>query len=709
MKTLSQRLSRFFLVLFVAQLCALGVGLLLSYLMYQSRIVRDAANWARLDPLVTEELIAFTVQDNRAARDFLVYELVLRNQLSHASVQTPEQMRRTISTGEWSKACNPELQSKETVCERSSGALAAFVPLEHGGKRIAYFVKETLRSKVVSAHFSEFSKYLLLTLVACGLFNLVGVYFYFRTTIDQELKRVFQLLSEIRSPSFASFSLPFETKEFAMMQDVLKESANAIEQTKLEKAQSAADNEKARVAFQVAHDIKSPLAALEVALHETTKLPEQERVLIRSAVHRIRDIASALLRDARERHPQTLPSITGNVDPVDLGVLTEALVSEKRLEYRAQSDVKIETSGISEAAFGVFAKVDAPGLKRVLSNLINNAVEALESGGLIEVSVEGEATEARIRVKDTGRGMPADLVRIVGLAAIRGSKPGGHGLGLMDAAHRVKEWGGRLFIEPAPVKGTEVTIFLPRAESPPWFVPSLKIDRGMTIAVVDDDDSIHAIWRKRFTDLNESAGTNVSLVHFRGPSEFELLRKRATGPINLYLVDYEFISSQENGLDFIERFGISSASKLITSHFEESSVVARCRALGVGMIPKGMAGFIRLRAEDSSPPKVVLIDDDILVRTAWKLSLSRQGVALETYASPADFEMNHARYPRSVRLYIDFELGTGKTGADFATEYAQKGFSEIYLTTGHTTEALSANAHVKGVVGKMPPTISSPI
>lgn len=121
------------------------------------------------------------------------------------------------------------------------------------------------------------------------------------------------------------------------------------------------------------------------------------------------------------------------------------------------------------------------------------------------------------------------------------------------------------------------------------------------------------------------------------------------------------------------------------------------------MVPKGMAGFIQLKLKADGDPHVILIDDDILVRTAWEVSLSKQGLRLNTYRNPSDFDRDHLAYPTSVPLYIDLELGNGQNGADVAREYAAKGFTNIYLTTGHSHEDLQVFPHIAGIVGKMPP------
>ena len=72
-----------------------------------------------------------------------------------------------------------------------------------------------------------------------------------------------------------------------------KRAAVTAEQMK----RSSALNE---LASQVAHDIRSPLAALDSVVNRLAQLPEQERVFMRSAINRIKDIANNLLQKNRE-------------------------------------------------------------------------------------------------------------------------------------------------------------------------------------------------------------------------------------------------------------------------------------------------------------------------------------------------------------------------------------------------------------------------
>src|SRR5205807_2647739 len=91
------------------------------------------------------------------------------------------------------------------------------------------------------------------------------------------------------------------------------------------------------VASQVAHDVRSPLAALDSVMKDLAGLPEDKRSILRSAAGRIRDIANDLLEKNREaaatNGPASINLVSSHSDPI---------ISEKRLQFRARIGVEID-------------------------------------------------------------------------------------------------------------------------------------------------------------------------------------------------------------------------------------------------------------------------------------------------------------------------------------------------------------------------------
>ena len=203
-------------------------------------------------------------------------------------------------------------------------------------------------------------------------------------------------------------------------------------------------------------------------------------------------------------------------------------------------------------------------------------------------------------IRDTGKGIPKEVLKRLGEERLSHDKPGsesGFGLGVRSARTLVEGAGGSLRIESEVGLGTTVTLTLPIAEAPEWFVTGLKIQHGMTVASVDDDQSIHQVWAKR---LRSAVPGALKHETFSTPGDFETWI-RSKRPANLVcLIDFEFMGKHANGLDCIERMGISKEAILVSSRYDDLAVRQKAHALNVRMIPKGLAPFVPINIEPTN-------------------------------------------------------------------------------------------------------------
>ena len=244
-----------------------------------------------------------------------------------------------------------------------------------------------------------------------------------------------------------------------------------------EKAEAEKAASLALLSLQVAHDIRSPLAALGAATN-SLEMPEEQRTLVKQSVSRIQHIADDLLKRYRAPDAEVRPL----AESTSLTVLIEEVLTEKRLQYGNRQGVKIEFNGDSAAT----AVVDRREFPRIISNLVNNAVEALDKGGTVSVSLSALDGKALLTIKDSGKGIPPEVLAKLGQKGETHGKAGGTGLGLYHAKRTIEEWGGTLTINSEPGKGTAVVLELPLAErsAPP----------GVAV-LLDDDPLVHMNWK----------------------------------------------------------------------------------------------------------------------------------------------------------------------------------------------------------------------
>jgi len=453
---------------------------------------------------------------------------------------------------------------------------------------------------------------------------------------------------------------------------------------------------KINISKQVAHDIRSPLSALTMILGSTFEIPEDRRLIIRNATQRINDIANQLLSSTKST---SISQSQLNIDTTNsvelLSGIVDVLVSEKRIQYRDRLRINIEAD--LQNSYGIFAKINALELKRVLSNLVNNSVESFtnESGNIlisISESIE-DKSKVKLIVSDNGSGIPDQILNRLGQMGVSHGKDGinsGSGLGIYHAKNTIESFGGKFDIETQIGRGTKIIMTFDRAKIPSWFVDKLVFKPDTPIVCLDDDFSIHQIWAKRFEDL-KSQGWVGSLINLSSGDALVNWIKQNRNISNeaLYLIDFEFLGQQVTGLDLVEQFGLQNQSILVTSRFEEPKIQSRCAELGVKLIPKGMASLVFIEIENSKTLyDQCLIDDDPLVRLTWEFAAKDSGVSIQTFDSFDSFCDSALNISKETPISVDVNLANGVRGTDVALKLHKMGFKRIYLATGYEAEGI---------------------
>lgn len=461
------------------------------------------------------------------------------------------------------------------------------------------------------------------------------------------------------------------------------------------------------LAAQVSHDIRSPLSALNLVVSTLANLPEEKRILIRSSVNRINDIANDLLCKSKNN---STPKLEGTTTPTTnvkiemLSALVDMLISEKRIQIRDKFNVGLEVD--LSNSYGSFIFIDSTELKRVLSNLVNNSLDALakRSEGIVKVQVRYFNKESFITIQDNGQGIAPEVLPLLGRRGFSYEKNEtntGSGLGLYHAKSTIESAGGSFRINSIHGEGTTVTVTLPNAKCPEWFVDSLSIEPNQTIIICDDDSSIHELWKGRFYTA-ELQDMKTEVKHFTSAEQFSLWQSRFLDlSKTLYLMDYELLDSSRTGLDLIEEFNLRSKAILVTSRYEEESIQQRCRLLGVKIIPKGMAGFIPIKAQ-SKPRRwdCILIDDDELIRSSWNYAAKAKGISFLAFSGIDEFWLESQTLDKSSPIFVDVNLGQDIRGEHVASRLTQYGFLNVSLATGYELTAIDQGLFSGPIIGK---------
>jgi two-component system, NtrC family, nitrogen regulation sensor histidine kinase NtrY len=227
--------------------------------------------------------------------------------------------------------------------------------------------------------------------------------------------------------------------------------------TELERAQrQAAWREVAR---SIAHEVKNPLTPIKLAAQRLRrrylgKIPDDGRVfeectqIISDQVDEIKNLVNEFSRFAR------LPHLT--LAPHDLNALVqEALSLYQEVQPRIALNFEPDPTLVP-------VSLDQEQIKRVLLNLVDNALASIPDTGSITLSVHGEPEGERVRlvVADTGVGIPdRDKGRI--FEPYFSTKRGGTGLGLAIVQSIVADHQGQIRVEDNLPQGSRFIIELP--------------------------------------------------------------------------------------------------------------------------------------------------------------------------------------------------------------------------------------------------------
>lgn len=204
-----------------------------------------------------------------------------------------------------------------------------------------------------------------------------------------------------------------------------------------------------RLAAGIAHEIRNPLASIAGSakmLSGINTLTDDQRSLLDIVTReseRLNSIIGDFLAYSRDRKFQS-----ARVDLCQL--LTDTLTL---LENR-QSGIGIERNFSVRPAF---IEGDGDKLKQVFWNLSSNALRAMPSGGTLTVSLDVFEGNWRVRFKDTGSGIPPQLIEKI-FEPFQSGFEGGTGLGLAIVYRIIQAHQAQITVRSAPGQGTEFAL-----------------------------------------------------------------------------------------------------------------------------------------------------------------------------------------------------------------------------------------------------------
>lgn len=211
-----------------------------------------------------------------------------------------------------------------------------------------------------------------------------------------------------------------------------------------------------RMAGGVAHEVRNPLSSIKgLALLLKNKFPAGSKE--QSTAELLIQETERMNRTITEMLSFTRPA-TLNLQQIDLAKLLERSLELIRAE--AADNAITTTFDVEDGLLPVLGDVDR--LQQVMMNVLINAMQAMEDGGTIAITLKNllAGGVVELRIHDSGPGIAPDLLSQVFYPYFT-TKQGGTGIGLAISQKIIADHGGSIELESEPGKGTTVIVQLP--------------------------------------------------------------------------------------------------------------------------------------------------------------------------------------------------------------------------------------------------------
>ncbi len=231
---------------------------------------------------------------------------------------------------------------------------------------------------------------------------------------------------------------------------VVVEDITEFEQLLAQTIQSEKLAEVGRMSAGIAHEINNPLAVIsyanQILLENGTYTPNQQELLERidNEVERLKGLSSELLSYSAGSQDEKR-------QPTDINATIEDVLTLMRYELnKKQIDSVVNLTELP------LLNIDKNRFKQIFINLTLNAVQAMDTGGKIQISTETNSDKSiSIHFCDNGPGIPDKLKQRIFEPFFTSRKDGqGTGLGLYLCRKIVAEYGGSLTVTDAPAGGS---------------------------------------------------------------------------------------------------------------------------------------------------------------------------------------------------------------------------------------------------------------
>lgn len=262
---------------------------------------------------------------------------------------------------------------------------------------------------------------------------------------------------------------------------------------------------------QVSHDIRSPMFVVRSLLN-SHDFSEKNVEILKAAFVRL----DSILQDTRLKGASTIIL----EEEFELGEMLSEIVTEKELINKSKGVIEINI----EKNHLYYVQTNKSQMQRMVSNLLNNSIEAASGEYKIVISIKPSAEYVKIIIHDNGKGFPLNLLSKIGKERVSFGKndhaDSGTGLGLLHACRFIDKAGGKIIFSNKEVGAVvEILIKLKRVDS---------ITSSYDYLYIEDDEMMCFLWTER------AKKQNVKLKVINHPKHFELIKDQIGKETQIY-------------------------------------------------------------------------------------------------------------------------------------------------------------------------------
>ncbi len=207
------------------------------------------------------------------------------------------------------------------------------------------------------------------------------------------------------------------------------------------------------VASHLIHGLKNPLAGIREHLSsEGRNLEEDDWADAKRATGRMQAMINEVVDVLKNEDIDEMETLSGEEIVLYLKNKFEPKAREKELDFGVRSEAGVELSAR-----------DANIAKLILSNLLDNAIDAVSKGGEVETRIESQEARIVFTIIDTGPGF-SEAARSHLFAPVQSSKAAGAGIGLAISQQLARHLGAELELTRSSSSGSEIKLIVPVAQ-----------------------------------------------------------------------------------------------------------------------------------------------------------------------------------------------------------------------------------------------------